>query len=243
MVASPLPRPWSPAGMAGTVLGAALGTVGAAVEVGRRLPGWLAEAPRAVQTLPALAGELGTLPRRVAGVEAALTGLAPVLDAVLGRALELADDPEVVDRVDRMTTAVIELAAARDDLGRLAEAVGPLHDLAAARADIAALAGAVGTDGPVHRLAAAVADPTGDDGERPPRLASLDTNLAQAADQLTSVAPDLRAVAARIDALDRQIGVLADALAPLQGTTERIGRIVDRLPDRTRRLVTRPAEG
>jgi len=93
----------------------------------------------------------------------------------------------------------------------------------------------------VYRLASVVADPAGGDGDRTPRLAALDANLAQAADQLTTVAPDLRSVAARIDALDRQIGVLADALAPLQGTTERIGRIVDRLPDRTRRLVTRPA--
>ncbi len=73
-----------------------------------------------------------------------------------------------------------------------------------------------------------------------PRLAALDANVAEAANQLSAVAPDLRSVATRIDALDRQIGVLADALAPLQGPTERIGRIVDRLPDRSRRIVARP---
>lgn len=106
------------------------------------------------------------------------------------------------------------------------------------REDLATLAAATGDQGAVRRIAAAVADA---DAEGTPRLAALDVNLAQAASQLTAVAPDLRSVAARIDALDRQIGVLADALAPLQGTTERIGRIVDRLPDRTRRLVTRPA--
>ncbi|WFG43812.1 hypothetical protein [Pseudonocardia alni] len=152
--------------------------------------------------------------------------------------------------------AVHELAATRADLARLAEAVGPLQELARTPGDLAALAGAVeplrvlatvredlatlaaatGDQGAVRRIAAAVADADGT-----PRLAALDVNLAQAASQLTAVAPDLRSVAARIDALDRQIGVLADALAPLQGTTERIGRIVDRLPDRTRRLVTRPA--
>ena len=42
MAKQPLPSSWSPAGVTGTLIGAALGTVGAAVEIGRRLPGWLA---------------------------------------------------------------------------------------------------------------------------------------------------------------------------------------------------------
>ncbi|MDN5915045.1 MAG: hypothetical protein L0I76_08050 [Pseudonocardia sp.] len=249
-----------------------LGTtmVGTAVQIGRQVPALLAEAPRAVEALPGVLAELGTLPRRVAGVNAALAALAPVLADVLGRVTYLADDAEVVDRVDRLTTAVIELAGAveplrelagaredlstlagaveplrelaraREDLSTLSGAVAPLTELALAREDIAVLAGAVAPDGPVPRIAAAVDDPTGAPavGAESPRLVTLDVSLARAADQLATVAPDLRSVAARIDALDRQIGVLADALAPLQGTTERIGRIVDRFPDRSRRGLT-----
>lgn len=224
--------------------------VDTAVRAGRQVPGLVAEAPRAVEALPGVLAELSSLPRRVAGVNEALAGLAAVLADALGRVSALADYPDVVERVDRLSTAVIELSGAveplrelagtRDDLATLAGAVAPLRELAAARADIAALAAAVAADGPVPRIAAAVDDPTGAPavGAVSPRLVTLDVSLARAADQLATVAPDLRSVAARIDALDRQIGVLADALAPLQGTTERIGRIVDRFPDRSRRNPT-----
>ena len=68
----------------------------------------------------------------------------------------------------------------------------------------------------------------------PPRLQALDSSLSVAASELVKVTPDLRTVAGRIEELDGQIKVLADALAPLQGTTERLGRLVDRLPQ-TRR--------
>ena len=68
----------------------------------------------------------------------------------------------------------------------------------------------------------------------PPRLANLDEALSTAAGELQKVSPDLRTLAGRIDNLDEQIKVLADALAPLQGTTERLGRVVDRLPGRKR---------
>ena len=305
-------------------------TAGAAVQIGRQLPDLIARAPRAVEALPEVLAELSALPRRVGGVDAALAGLGPVLADVLSRVRALADDPEIVDRVDRLSTAVIqlagaadsiaelararediarlsgavqplaelagaredlstlagavqplrelsgvredlstlagaveplrelsevradlhtlagavealrELATARDDLSALAGAVGPLADLARAGEHLGPLAAAVGADGPVRRIAAAVDDPSGApvEGADPPRLVALDANLTRAADHLASVAPDLRSVAARIDALDRQIGVLADALAPLQGTTERIGRIVDRFPDRSRRGLT-----
>ncbi len=35
--------------------------------------------------------------------------------------------------------------------------------------------------------------------------------------------------------LDDTIGVLAEAVQPLQGASERVGRLVDRLPERRRR--------
>lgn len=63
MAKQPLPSSWSPAGVTGTLIGAALGTVGAAVEIGRRLPGWLAEAPRAVEAMPSVAAEVAARSR------------------------------------------------------------------------------------------------------------------------------------------------------------------------------------
>ncbi len=53
--------------------------------------------------------------------------------------------------------------------------------------------------------------------------------------QLRELEPKLAALADNTGQLDESIQVLAAALGPLQGTTERLGRLVDRLPDRRRR--------
>lgn len=53
--------------------------------------------------------------------------------------------------------------------------------------------------------------------------------------QLADLAPKITALADDTGQLDESIRVLAAALGPLQGTTERLGRLVDRLPDRKRR--------
>lgn len=53
--------------------------------------------------------------------------------------------------------------------------------------------------------------------------------------QLADLAPKITALADDTGQLDESIRVPAAALGPLQGTTERLGRLVDRLPDRKRR--------
>ncbi|PSL53679.1 hypothetical protein B0I31_108126 [Saccharothrix carnea] len=83
------------------------------------------------------------------------------------------------------------------------------------------------------------------------RLEQLATFLAnempEALHQLEAVQHQLAELEARIAALtgntgqlDDSIRVLAAALGPLQGTTERLGRLVDRLPDRKRRTQALP---
>jgi chromosome segregation ATPase len=58
--------------------------------------------------------------------------------------------------------------------------------------------------------------------------------------QLTQLEPRIAALAGSTGQLDESIRVLAAALGPLQGTTERLGRLVDRLPDRKRRTQSLP---
>ncbi|MBB5800553.1 ABC-type transporter Mla subunit MlaD [Saccharothrix ecbatanensis] len=53
--------------------------------------------------------------------------------------------------------------------------------------------------------------------------------------QLAELAPRITTLTDNTGQLDESIRVLAAALGPLQGTTERLGRLVDRLPDRKRR--------
>ncbi|MFD1151001.1 hypothetical protein [Saccharothrix hoggarensis] len=53
--------------------------------------------------------------------------------------------------------------------------------------------------------------------------------------QPAALEPRISAPAGNTGQLDESIRVLAAALGPLQGTTERLARLVDRLPDRKRR--------
>ncbi|NIB31184.1 hypothetical protein HBB16_04720 [Pseudonocardia sp. MCCB 268] len=115
-----------------------------------------------------------------------------------------------------------ELARTRQDLARLSGAVEPLQQLGHVRADLAALrrrdrrgrCGASARDRRRH--------PATDDDSATPRLVALDTaNLARP----PTGPPSHRWTSARIDALDGRSG--ARRHRPLQGTTERISRIVD----------------
>jgi len=83
------------------------------------------------------------------------------------------------------------------------------------------------------------------------RLEQLVTFLAnempEALDQLEAVQrrlaelePGIAELVGNTGQLDESIRVLAAALGPLQGTTERLGRLVDRLPDRKRRAQPLP---
>lgn len=74
----------------------------------------------------------------------------------------------------------------------------------------------------------------------PESVVVLQDVVVQMQASLGGVAPDLQAVAEVIDRLDASVAVLAGAVAPLQGTSERLGRLVDRLPERLRRPVDAP---
>lgn len=84
--------------------------------------------------------------------------------------------------------------------------------------------------------------------ERLEQLAGhLATELPEALHQLEDVQRRLAELEPRIAALDGNTGRLdesirvpAAALGPLQGTAERLGRLVDRLPDRKRRTQALP---
>ncbi|TQM79652.1 hypothetical protein FHX81_1962 [Saccharothrix saharensis] len=58
--------------------------------------------------------------------------------------------------------------------------------------------------------------------------------------QLAELEPRIAALAGNTGQLDESIRVLAAALGPLQGTAERLGRLVDRLPERKRRTQALP---
>jgi hypothetical protein len=51
---------------------------------------------------------------------------------------------------------------------------------------------------------------------------------------------DLRMLAVRLEELGEAITILVATVGPLQGTTARIGRIVDRLPERRPRRAGAP---
>ncbi|HEY2195223.1 MAG TPA: hypothetical protein VGH76_23395 [Actinomycetospora sp.] len=175
----------------------------------------------------------------------ALTAAVPALQQLGGAAGDIRELTGAVESLGRLASAVDDLdriAAATSDVRTIAGAVPTAQAIAEAVPLIEALAEAVPE---VEKLTGAIehvevlarhADTTFPD--MPPRLESLDRQLSVAAAELTKVTPDLRTVAGRIEELDGQIKVLAHALAPLQGTTERLGRLVDRLPQgRTRRAV------
>ena len=217
----------------------------------RGLAGLVTQAAQVTGELrPVLGDALRAVPRVVDLIEQ-LVGVAVELQRTLDRvaphlhrlgdaapSLEtIAEAVPIVERIADAAPTLRALAAAVDDLHTLAGAAPALTDLAGAVAALEKLTDAIGA---VETLAEH-ADTTLP--ELPPRLRSLDDALATAAGELQKVTPDVRTVAGRIDALDEQIKVLADALAPLQGTTERLGRLVDRLPRRSGRGEAKSVEG
>jgi hypothetical protein len=214
----------------------------------------LAEAVPALQQLGGAAEDIRALTAAVPALQQlggaaedihALTAAVPALQQLGGAAGDIRELTGAVESLGRLASAVDDLdriAAATSDVRTIAGAVPTAQAIAEAVPLIEALAEAVPE---VEKLTGAIehvevlarhADTTFPD--MPPRLESLDRQLSVAAAELTKVTPDLRTVAGRIEELDGQIKVLAHALAPLQGTTERLGRLVDRLPQgRTRRAV------
>ncbi|MFI9817321.1 hypothetical protein [Saccharothrix variisporea] len=107
-------------------------------------------------------------------------------------------------------------------LPRIADALDKLTPLADALPQVAELRGTLDR---LEQLATFLAN------ELPEALHQMEAVHAQ----LVELEPRITALAGNTGQLDESIRVLAAALGPLQGTTERLGRLVDRLPDRRRR--------
>jgi DNA repair ATPase RecN len=222
----------------------------------------LAEAPGAIASLRAIPDLAAAIDRLATVTEGgALDQLAETGES-LGRLAEAADALHALaDAVDSLEvladagSAIRELSRTAPDLARLAEAVESLAQLAAMRTVLEEIAVAgqslprlAAVDESLVRLAGAsealdrlshmstvlpaLAASARNLPQMPERIDALDAGVTRTLERLEAVEPDLRQLANTILQLDESIGVLADALGPLQGTTERLGRIVDRLPTR-----------
>lgn len=165
--------------------------------------------------LTAAAIELGTVSAR----QAALT--APVLGESV-RAL-----PRLATSLERLAAAAVHL----EHIATLGQQVVDRVDTPEFRAEVARLVDTA------HRVAGI----TGAITELPARVGGIDASISSVTSRLTAVEPDIRALSAMLTALDESIRVLALAISPLQGTTERLGRLLDRLPDRRKRRPEAPA--
>jgi hypothetical protein len=107
----------------------------------------------------------------------------------------------------RLAAALDRLAPAADSLAALAETRDAIEEIAD------------GAQHPAHTL---------------DQLRVVHEQVVTLACDLRVLEPEIQELARTAAALDRSIRVLASALGPLQSTTERVGRLVDRLPDRRR---------
>src|SRR3954447_12319557 len=157
--------------------------------------------------------------------------------AMLADALEDLPTDDVLSRLDVLNGNLERLASADEALAELAGTAAVLSELAAVRPVLETLAKAseslpaLAEVGPsLHRLA--------DASEALERLSHQSTVLpAIAANSRTLPKLPDRMVGLEdtMDRLEASVRVLAEATAPLQGTTQRLGRLVDRLPERRRR--------
>ncbi len=113
----------------------------------------------------------------------------------------------VADQLEALTASAERIAGVSTSLERLADASGVLPELAGAAEQLTGM---------------------------PDDMRALVTHLDKAASQLDILVNDATRLASIIERLDETITTLAATLGPLQGATERVGRIVDRLPDRRR---------
>jgi hypothetical protein len=175
--------------------------------------------------------DVGRAPFALAGIADSLARIARVADALrevpaddvlerleaLNANLErLASAEESLSRLATLDETLIELAGARDALVRLSETAGVLGELAAARPALERLAE---TSEAVDRLSHSAAVL--------PTIAANSRTLPALPDRMTGLEDTM-------DRLEASVRVLAEATAPLQGTTARLGRLVDRLPERRR---------
>jgi methyl-accepting chemotaxis protein len=167
----------------------------------------LLDVPRAVITLPvAVAEALVSLPRLV-------------------RALEELSDPEgPLAQTVTLRESLETLAAGGGSLDRLADVSTTLERLATLDQSLQRL----GELGPaLERI--------GELGEAVKAIAALEDSVRQIAALEGSLAK-LSQVADSMDEFQESVATLANAAAPLQGATERLGRMVDRIPTRRNRV-------
>jgi hypothetical protein len=161
----------------------------------------------------------------------------------LGRLASLADalhalpTDDVLARLDTLNVSLQRLASAEESLARLATMDGTLIELAGARAELARLADASAVLPALAEVAPALS--------RLAEAAHALESLARHATVLPAIAANSRTLPKlpdrmtgledTMDRLEASVRVLAEATAPLQGTTQRLGRLVDRLPERRRR--------
>ena len=134
---------------------------------------------------------------------------------------------EVMARLDELNANLERLARAEESLGTLAETAAVLHELAAARPALDALAE---TATPLARLAEASSSL-----ETLARNASVLPAIAANSRSLPKLPDRMLGLEHTMDRLEASVRVLAEATAPLQSTTARLGRLVDRIPERRRR--------
>lgn len=129
-----------------------------------------------------------------------------------------------LERLAGAATALEGIAGAAEHIGALAdlgERVSALADTEEFQAELT-----MGLEALQRISAASMLDAL------PDQVEGVDQSISTVGERLAAVEPDVRALAGMVAALDESIRVLAGAVAPLQGTTERLGRLVDRLPRR-----------
>ena len=119
---------------------------------------------------------------------------------------------DVVTSLPRIAIALERLADSTDDLRRIAEAAPAVEALAGLATELRTLAA--------------------DSARREDFYAARDTIR-----RLTEVTTTLRPLADSVTELNRAVASLNTTVSPLQGASERLGRLVDRLPASKQRRV------
>lgn len=213
------------------------------------------------RSLTTLAGARPAIDR-IADAGAAIDRIAAACDAIerigaSGDAIDrIGEASAAIDRIGEVSEAIDEISQASAAIREIARAGGAIQQIAGARAAIEEIAGARAA---IDEIAAArpSIDKIGsarDDiaslavsadvlGRLPHEL--LIAQLGTVADRIGPLVQDTTRLAESIDQLDGAIATLATTMHPLQGATERLGRLVDRLPSqqaRRQRGIERPQD-
>jgi hypothetical protein len=158
---------------------------------------------------------------------APIRSLANEIEAGVRAARSLPDLAVAVQQLSNLTPAVEQIASFGTTLAEIQRAVPALEQLATLG----------GTLDDLARVAPALE-----------RLADLGTTLEALLEtlrplgELASLAPTLQSLDASISRLEGALVTVSDTLAPLQSTTQRVGKVVDRLGSGKRGKSAAPSE-